>query len=169
SSAPLQFEAIGSNVVAGMRDRQADDVLAGAVSVVRARLQNQRVAVVPMEGGGSDDFAMTIHVSTQMPHMFARTSSKTVGFENGEVRVITPHVGGGFGAKAGMSAEHAAVIPGARKLGRPLSWIHTRSENLVSMPHGRGQVQWIEMVFDAEARLTGMRCRVLADAEAYAG
>jgi aerobic carbon-monoxide dehydrogenase large subunit len=78
-------------------------------------------------------------------------------------------VGGGFGAKAGIGAEHAAVIAAARHLGRPVTWIQTRSENLVAMPHGRGQVQWVEMGFDGDHRLTGMRCRVLGDAGAYAG
>jgi carbon-monoxide dehydrogenase large subunit len=47
--------------------------------------------------------------------------------------------------------------------------VQTRSENLVGTPHGRGQVQWIEMGFDGEGHITGMHCRVLADAGAYAG
>jgi aerobic carbon-monoxide dehydrogenase large subunit len=170
--APLQFEDIGSNVVAGMRGSDNDPV-AGAAIVVRARLENQRVAVVPMEGDAvaaiPDGAEITVYVSTQMPHGFARSIGQKVGFRRGEVRVIAPHVGGGFGAKAGVGAEHAAVIAAARKLQRPLTWVQQRSDNLVAMPHGRGQVQWIEMGFDADLRLTGMHCRVLADAGAYAG
>jgi carbon-monoxide dehydrogenase large subunit len=57
----------------------------------------------------------------------------------------------------------------ARLLGRPIRWVETRSENLVAMPHGRGQVQWVEMGFDADGRITGMHCRVLGDAGAYGG
>ena len=49
--APLQFEAIGSNIVMGMQTGHADDPLDGADVVVRGRFENQRVAVVPMEGG----------------------------------------------------------------------------------------------------------------------
>jgi carbon-monoxide dehydrogenase large subunit len=179
--APLQFEQIGSNVVAGMAGA-GEDGLDQATRVVRARLENQRVAVVPMEGdaiaavpGGCgagaeyDDYRMTVYVSTQMPHGFARTICRILGYEPDEIRVIAPHVGGAFGAKAGLAAEHAAVVAAARRLGRPVRWVQTRSENLVSMPHGRGQLQWIEMGFDEELRLTGMRCRVLGDAGAYAG
>ena len=179
--APLQFEEMGTNVVAGMGGRP-EDPLAGASHIVRARLENQRVAVVPMEGDAIaaipsgcgagaeyDQFLMTVYVSTQMPHGFVRSVGKVLGYHQGEVRVIAPHVGGGFGAKAGIGAEHAAVIAAARHLGRPVTWIQTRSENLVAMPHGRGQVQWIEMGFDADHRLTGMRCRILGDAGAYAG
>ncbi len=173
--APLQFEELGTNVVAGMAG--AGDPLEGAARVVRARLENQRVAVMPMEGDAiaaipgreGDEYPMTVYVSTQMPHGFARSVGKVLGFGPDEVRVIAPHVGGGFGAKAGIAAEHAAVIAAARRLDRPLTWVEQRSENLVAMPHGRGQLQWIEMGFDGDGRVTGMRCRVLGDAGAYAG
>ena len=179
--APLQFDQIGSNVVAGMAGGTTDPV-SGAHRVVRAGLENQRVAVVPMEGNAVaaipsgagagpeyDQYRMTVYVSTQMPHGFARQVGRVLGYGEGELRVVAPHVGGGFGAKAGIAAEHAVVVAAARLLGRPVRWVETRSENLVAMPHGRGQLQWIEMGFDADHRLTGMWCRVLGDAGAYAG
>jgi carbon-monoxide dehydrogenase large subunit len=175
--APLQFEEIGTNLVAGMMGDTSVDPLAGAATVVRAKLQNQRVAVVPMEGDAiavlpgddGDGHDLTVYVSTQMPHGFAGAAGRNLGLDPSTLRVIAPHVGGGFGGKAGMGSEHAAVIAGARLLGQPLVWVETRSENLVAMPHGRGQVQWIEMGFDADGRITGMHCRVLGDAGAYAG
>jgi aerobic carbon-monoxide dehydrogenase large subunit len=174
--APLQFEQLGTNVVFGSRGK-GDDPLHGAVTTVRAHLQNQRVAVVPMEGeaiaaipgDGGEGPKMAVHVSTQMPHGFMRAAGEALGFHAGELRVVAPHVGGGFGGKAGLGYEHAAVIAAARQLGRPVSWVQSRSENMVSSPHGRGQLQWIEMGFDADGRITGMHCRVLADAGAYAG
>jgi aerobic carbon-monoxide dehydrogenase large subunit len=175
--APVQFEEIGTNLVAGRRGRGPNDPLGEATTVVRARLENQRVAVMPMEGdaiaaipaqsGGEP--AMTVYVSTQMPHGFMGMAGRHLGYEAGEMRVVAPHVGGGFGGKAGMGYEHAAVITAARRLGRPITWVQTRSENLMAMPHGRGQVQWIDLGFDADGRITGMHCRVLADAGAYAG
>jgi aerobic carbon-monoxide dehydrogenase large subunit len=175
--APLQFEEIGTNVVAAIRGRGPEDPLGGAATIVRARLENQRVAVMPMEGDaiaalpGVDEQGpdMTVYVSTQMPHGFMGMAGRNLGYEAGEMRVVAPHVGGGFGGKAGMGYEHAAVIAAARRLGRPVTWVETRSENLVAMPHGRGQVQWIDLGFDEEGRITGMHCRVLADAGAYAG
>ncbi len=175
--APAQFEEIGTNLVAGMRGRGPDDPLGEATTVVRARLENQRVAVMPMEGDaiaaipaeGGQEPAMTVYVSTQMPHGFMGMAARHLGYEAGEMRVVAPHVGGGFGGKAGMGYEHAAVITAARRLGRPITWVQTRSENLMAMPHGRGQVQWIDLGFDADGRITGMHCRVLADAGAYAG
>src|SRR5437899_2410968 len=82
--------------------------LAGAAVVVRARMENQRVAVAPMEGNAitvvpGDDGAghdLTVYVSTQMPHLFAQIAAGTLGLDLERIRVITPDVGGGFGGKA---------------------------------------------------------------------
>jgi carbon-monoxide dehydrogenase large subunit len=175
--APLQFEELGTNLVAGMADPAGADPLAPAATVVRAQLQNQRVAVMPMEGdavaavpgNGGAGHQLTVHVSTQMPHLYAGAVADTFGLDRQAVRVVAPHVGGAFGSKVGLGAEHAAVICAALRFGRPVRWVQTRSENLSGMPHGRGQTQWVEMGFDAEGRITGMHLRVLADAGAYAG
>jgi carbon-monoxide dehydrogenase large subunit len=83
--------------------------------------------------------------------------------------VIAPHVGGGFGGKAGLIAEHTTAIGVARRIGRPVSWVETRSENLVSMPHGRGQIAYYELGLTHEGVITGLRARVVADAGSYAG
>jgi carbon-monoxide dehydrogenase large subunit len=177
ADAPLQFEEMGTNLAAGVRDPDGPDPLAGAAHVVRARIDNQRVAVVPMEanaitavpGDDGDGHDLTIWISTQMPHGFHRQICTILALEPPRVRVVAPFVGGAFGAKAGVSAEHVVVVAAALRLQRPLTWVETRSENLVASPHGRGQVDYIEMGFDEEARITGMHCRIVADAGAYAG
>ena len=105
-----------------------------------------------------------------MPHAFARPAAGPCDFDEATACASSLRTSGGaFGGKAGVGYEHAAVMAAARSLGRPLAWVETRSENLVAMPHGRGQVQWIELGFDADGRITGMHCRVLGDAGAYAG
>lgn len=174
--APLQFEEIETNVVAGMAGPPRPELFAGAATVVRARIENQRVAVVPMEGDavvavphGDDGYDLTVYVATQMPHGVARTIGKALGLDRSRLRVVAPDVGGAFGAKPGIGVEHLAVIAAARRLGRPVKWVQSRSEGMVGMPHGRGQVQWVAMGFDADHRITGMHCRVLSDAGAYAG
>ena len=144
--AELQFPELGTNLVIGSREPDGVDPLDGAEVVVRARMENQRVAVVPMEGNaivadptGDGEHDLVIQVSTQMPHGFRDMVCSEFDLPEERVRVIAPHVGGGFGGKAGMIAEHAATIGAARALGRPVSWVETRSENLQAM-HGRGQV-----------------------------
>lgn len=175
--APLQFDEIGTNVVAGFSDDPGADPLSGAVTVVRAQLENPRVAVVPMEadavaavpGDDGNGHELTVYVSTQMPHDFARATARAFGIERSAVRVVAPHVGGAFGSKVGLGPEHACVIAAARRLGRPVRWVQDRSESFLAMPQGRGQLQWVEMGLDADNRITGMHWRVLADAGAYAG
>ncbi len=174
--APIQFEDLGSNLAAGSRENTTEDALGDAEAIVRARIVNQRVAVVPMEGNAisvvptqDGDRDMTIKVSSQMPHSFAKAISKILGLDPDRIRVIAPHVGGAFGGKAGVTAEHSVVIASALKLNVPIKWSETRSENMTALPHGRGQVQYVEMGFTKEGMITGLRCRMVGDAGAYAG
>ncbi|MCI2418843.1 xanthine dehydrogenase family protein molybdopterin-binding subunit [Saccharopolyspora sp. K220] len=176
-AAETQFPELGSNVAGGYRDAAGADVLAEADVVVRARIENQRVAVVPLEGnaiavqpGGPDqEYDVTVHVSTQMPHGLRDGVVKAFGWAPERVRVISPHVGGGFGGKAGMISEHAVAIAVAQHLGRPVRWIESRSENMQAMPHGRAQVQYAELGLRRDGSIVGLRCRVIGDAGAYAG
>ncbi|NIH78274.1 xanthine dehydrogenase family protein molybdopterin-binding subunit [Amycolatopsis viridis] len=173
--APVQFPELGTNIAAGERDAAGAEVLDGADVVVRARIENQRLAVAPMEGNaivalpGNDEFDLTVYVSTQMPHGFQSAAAKLFGLDRDRVRVVAPHVGGAFGGKVGVIAEHAVVIEAARRLGRPVKWVETRSENLQASPQGRAQVQYAELGLRRDGTIVGLRCRVIGDAGAYAG
>ncbi len=175
-NAPLQFPAVGSNLASSATGGNSADPLEGAEVVVRGRFVNQRVAVMPMEGGAiavipgddGDGHDLTIYVGTQMPHMFRMLQSAAIGVEAEKVRVIAPHVGGAFGAKV-ATIEHKVAIACALALGRPVKWVETRSENLVAMPHGRGQVQFVELGLRRDGTMVGLRCRMIGDAGAYGG
>ena len=170
---PAQFESLGGNVVIGLRTG-SEDPLAGADVVVRGRFENQRVAVVPMEGSAivvdptGTDFDLTVHLSCQMPHVARAALAKLLGMDPKRVRVIAPHVGGAFGAKH-LSAEGVVASKLALELGRPVKWVETRSENLVAMAHGRGQVQYVELGLRRDGTFVGMRCRMIGDAGGYGG
>ncbi|WP_028925441.1 xanthine dehydrogenase family protein molybdopterin-binding subunit [Pseudonocardia acaciae] len=175
--APAQFEELGGNLAAGIRSSPKDDPLADAEVVVRARIENQRLAVVPMEGNAiavipgkpGEEHELTVYVSTQMPHAWRRLAGVLFGIEQERIRVIAPHVGGGFGGKAGIVSEHSIAVAAAQKLSRPVKWVETRSENLVGMPHGRAQVQYAELGLRRDGTITGLRIRLIGDAGAYAG
>ncbi|HET7388372.1 MAG TPA: xanthine dehydrogenase family protein molybdopterin-binding subunit [Nocardioidaceae bacterium] len=173
--APLLFEYLGSNVAAGQRDADESDPFAEAEVVVRARMVNQRVAVAPIEPnailaepGLLTGAALTVHLASQMPHVARSQIAAYAGLGEDAVRVVTPHVGGAFGAKAPVQPEHAAVISAARMLGRPVRWTETRSEAMLSM-QGRGQVQWAELGLRRDGTFVGLRARVIGEAGAYAG
>jgi len=176
-TAEILNEALGSNVAAGYSDPAAATVLDGAQDVVALRVRNQRVAPSPMEGNAilvvpGDDgqgHELVVFVSTQMPHGVAAQLSGLIDVPLERLRVVAPWVGGAFGGKAGLLGEHLVAVALSRRLGRSVAWIESRSENLVAMPHGRGQVDWVEVGFDADRRITGMRVRALGEAGAYGG
>ena len=170
--APLQFEELGSNIARGYRDPDTSDPFVGADHVARVRIVNQRIATAPLEGHAVlvDPTAepLTAWVSTQHPHLARDLLARHLGLAKDQVRVITPHVGGAFGGKAGIVAEHGAVAAAAVALVRPVAWTETRSEAMLSM-HGRGQVQYAELGVRADGRIVGFRARVIGDCGAYAG
>jgi aerobic carbon-monoxide dehydrogenase large subunit len=176
SDAPLVFAELGSNLYLGSKEPGDEDPLAGADVVVRGRFENQRVAVAPMEtnaiavvpGGADDEFDLTVHVATQMPHRLKDAAVALFGLDPARLRVVSPFVGGGFGGKTGLGPEFATAIAVARLLRRPVKWIETRSDNLVGM-NGRSQVQYVEMGFRNSGELVGLRGRVIGDSGAYGG
>jgi aerobic carbon-monoxide dehydrogenase large subunit len=176
--APLQFPELGSNIaqsVHAIHPDEAGDVLADADVVVRARIENQRIATAPLEGNAiladprpAGDVVLTAYIATQQPHLARDLLVRFTGLDKSQVRVVTPHVGGAFGGKAGISYTHAAVVAAARALGRPVAWAETRSEAMLSM-HGRGQVQYAELGLKRDGQIVGLRARNIGDCGAYAG
>ena len=90
-----------------------------------------------------------------------------LGVDPANVRVITPDVGGGFGAKNGVYPDEILVGWAARKLGRPARWTETRTENMLAMGHGRAQRQRTKMGGTKDGRITAYRNDVVQDGGAY--
>src|SRR5438105_4041055 len=172
SSAHL-FAKHGSNVAGHFASGTDQDPLEGAEVTVRARFVNQRLRPVPMEPeaivAAPDGDRLTVWATSQQPFALRAEIANSLGIDESAVRVIVPDMGGGFGAKAGARAELIVVSAVARKLGRTVEWTETRSENLMTMTHGRGQVQDVELGATRDGRLVGLRAEVLADIGAYPG
>ena len=90
-----------------------------------------------------------------------------LGLEPENVRIITPDVGGAFGAKFGADAEHAVTCWIAGELGRPTRWSETRMENLLVMPHGRAQQQKITIGGLKDGTVLAYRIEIVQDCGAY--
>jgi carbon-monoxide dehydrogenase large subunit len=174
---PQLYPEASRNVAAGYRDPNDADVLDDAEVIVRGRFINQRVSVAPMEGNAilvvptpeDEQRPWTVYISTQMPHAVADLLAGVFDVDPSSIRVIAPHVGGAFGGKAGIVAEHAVAFALARRLMMPVKWVESRSENMVAMPQGRGQVQYVELGLTREGVMTGLRCRMIGDGGAYGG
>jgi aerobic carbon-monoxide dehydrogenase large subunit len=172
--APMIFPEHGSNLAIEFNFGEDPAILDDADVVVQGRFLNQRLAPVPMEPNGivvqlEGDDGITVHVPSQNPHSVRDSLAGAVGLDEERVRAIAPAVGGGFGAKAGMYPEFAIVAAAARKLGRPLKWAETRSENMTAMTHGRGQIQYIELGLKRDGTFTALRGRIVCDGGAYPG
>jgi carbon-monoxide dehydrogenase large subunit len=171
--APVLFPEHGSNLAIHLKFGEDDPaILDDADMVVQGRFVNQRLAPVPMEPNGilaqpEADDRFTFHIPTQNPHGVRNPLAAVIGVDEENVRVIAPAVGGGFGAKSGMQPEFVIVATAARTLGRPLKWAETRSENMVAMTHGRGQIQYVELGLKRDGTFTALRSRIVCDAGAY--
>ena len=171
--AAVLFPEHGSNLAfeVSSGNPEAGDPLEGAEVVVRRRLTNQRLAAVPMEGNAvlavPEAGKLTVYASTQSPFQVRDAVADALGLGEESVRCIAPDVGGGFGAKIQVGAEQVVVAATAHRLGRPVKWVETRSEGMLGLGHGRGQVQDLELGARRDGTLVGMRVRVVADGGAY--
>ena len=150
-----------------------DEAFANADVVVRDTIIQQKLIPNPMEPRSaiaSYSPAMgelTIWNTTQNPHIARFVTCLVTGIPEHKIRVIAPEVGGGFGAKIAVYAWEMVTAFCAMKLGRPVKWTETRSENFVSTTHGRDHVEYVEMAADSSGRVTGVRSVVYAGMGAY--
>ena len=139
--------------------------LAEAAHVTRLALVNNRVSANSLEMRATRalrdprDGRLTVHTSTQAPHAVRGDIATALGLPHGDVRVIAPDVGGGFGMKGGSFPEDVLVAWAACRLSAPVCWQATRSESLVSDYHGRDQHVEAELGLDGDGRITALRVR----------
>ena len=171
--APLVWEQFGTNRTHEFKlaGGDIDAALAEADVVIEQRLVNHRTAGAAMEPRGvlvdphADNF--TVYSSTQIPHIARFVLSLVVGIPEDRLRIIAPDVGGGFGSKLQVYGEEALVLALARRLGRPVKWIESRSENMIAAHHGRDQINYVTLGAKRDGTLTGCRARIIADLGAY--
>ena len=150
-----------------------DDAKAKADVVVKRRFINQRLipafmeprSVVAAPMGMSDE--ITVWSSTQIPHILRVLIALVTGIPENNLRIVAPDVGGGFGGKLQIYREEILVTQLARKLGRPVKWTETRSEDMVATHHGRDQIQDIEIAATKDGTLLGLKVDLLANMGAY--
>ena len=106
---------------------------------------------------------LTVWDGTQMPHKAKRVIVDTLGFAESQVRVIAPHVGGGFGPKNPFYPEELVVPAAALLLGAPVKWIEDRRESFTATNHEREQDWDLEVAIDADGRLLAVRGSVRHD------
>src|SRR5438093_12302579 len=89
------------------------------------------------------------------------------GIPVSKIRVIAPKVGGGFGSKLQVYAEEMLALVLAKRIGRPIKWVETRSENYLATHHGRDDLQEMELAATEEGKILGFRAKVTVNMGAY--
>ena len=171
TSTTLIYPDAGSNVVfdstaLGM-PANTDDFFDGCEVVVSGRFMNQRVAPCPLEVRGSSvawvDGRLYQWISTQHAQGVKTQIVAQNGLGVDDVRILTPDVGGGFGAKIAAYPEELLLGALSKRLGRPMRWQETRSESMVALGHGRAQVQHVKIGGSRDGKVTHYQLHAIQD------
>ena len=153
---------------------KVDAAFAEAKHVTTLEVNNNRIVVASMEPRvaiGEYDKAserFTLYANTQGAHTVqGLLAGMVLNIPPEKLRVVTPDVGGGFGMKLFLYAEHVLTTYAARKLGRPVKWTSERSEAFLSDTQGRDNLTKGEMAFDANGKILAIRVTTLAAMGAY--
>ena len=103
---------------------------------------------------GSGQGHLTLYDSTQGPHTVRETLTGVFGLEPGQVRVVSPHVGGGFGSKGSPHAHNVLAVLAARALpGHGVKFALTRQQTFSLVGHRSPTIQRLRLGADRDGRL----------------
>ena len=158
------FHQEGGDIAAAFRDAEV---------VVKQRITSQRLIPTAMEARGvlaewrQGEKSLTLHTSTQIPHLVRTSVAGILGMAENLLRVITPEVGGGFGSKLNVYAEEALMAFIAKQINLPVKWVESRRENFTTTIHGRGHVDYYELAAKRDGTMLGLRLKIIQDLGAY--
>jgi carbon-monoxide dehydrogenase large subunit len=177
ADAPLLWPDAPNNVAAVTefgKQAATDEAFAKAKHVARIAFYNQRLVPVALEPRGClGEFdqasgRIVLRTTCQNPAGLQKTLAEAIfNVPMDKVRVLVGDVGGGFGMKTMLYPEDAIVAYAARKLGRPVRWRATRSEEFLAGTHGRDQENRAELAFDADGKILGFRVEIAGNVGAY--
>ena len=146
---------------------------AAAAHVVELALDNHRIVTNPIEPRGviglwdAEQGRYTAHVSSQSIHATRDNTARALGVAPAGVRFVAPDVGGGFGAKNFVYPEHVLILWAARRVGRPVKWIATRSEVFLADHQARDHLAEAALALDKDGQFLALRASSIANAGAY--
>ena len=153
-------------------DVNIDAAFDAPVKVTR-EIRTSRQSMAPMEGRGAVAMwdhrlgQLTLYTSAQMPHINRTGLSECLGLDHGQIRVIAPDVGGGFGYKGILLPEEVCVSWLAMRCGHPVRWMEDRREHLTASSNCREHHYIITGYADKDGRLRGIDCEATVDSGAY--
>jgi aerobic carbon-monoxide dehydrogenase large subunit len=109
----------------------------------------------------------TIYLTSQAPHAHRTLFAIVAGLPEENIRIISPDIGGGFGNKVPIYPGYVVATAASLLLGKPVKWIETRSENLISTGFARDYHMHGELALDESGRILAMRASILSDQGAF--
>src|SRR5439155_1457361 len=174
TTAPAVRRELNTNIAASYKVAygDAEAAFAKAAHVFHEELWQHRGGAHPIEGRGIlaewHDDTMTVWASTQKAHDLFQSLTALLDFDESRLRVATPDIGGGFGPKLCVYPEDIAVVAAAKLVERPIKWIEDRRELFINAAQEREQYWVLDIGVDANAKLHGIRGRLIHDLGAYA-
>ena len=174
--APLLYDHVPNNLAFDYEygDPAATKAaFASAAHVTRLTLEAPRIAGNPMEPKAcvtkwdSKTDVYDVYAPTQGITLMRPGLAVAAGVPEDKIRVYALDVGGGFGVRGEAYPEFVACMAAARKIGKPVKWVSTRSETILSDHHGRGARMTGELALDAQGKFIGLRIQWVVDCGAY--
>ncbi len=164
-----------SNLLSAFKQSYGDVAGAFARAPHRAsvHLKQHRGGAHSIEGRGAlaaydaDENRLTLWTSTQLAHEVRAFLMALLGLDENSLRVVAPEVGGGFGAKFLMYPEEVTLAAACLMLRRPIRWVEDRREHFLAAVQERDQYWDLEVAFDGDGRLLGVRGTMIHDQGAY--
>lgn len=150
-----------------------DTTWAKAAQVIEVDIRSRRQNAMPMETRNAHAVfdhstgRITLYTSVQNPHPIRTGLADSLNMPEGDLRVVAPDVGGGFGQKMALVPEYVFAVWAARKLEASVAWIEDRNENLIASFHSRDQHHTVKAAFDENAKLIALEADLRCNVGAY--
>ncbi|HET7479036.1 MAG TPA: aerobic carbon-monoxide dehydrogenase large subunit [Rubrobacteraceae bacterium] len=155
-------------------DKEAtEEAFREAEVTVRQEMFYPRIHPAPMETCGAvADYdvstgEMTIYMTSQAPHAHRTLFAIVSGLPEHQIRIISPDIGGGFGNKVPIYPGYVCAAVASLVLNRPVKWMESRSENLMSTSFARDYHMTGEIAATKDGKMLGVRSTILADHGAF--
>jgi aerobic carbon-monoxide dehydrogenase large subunit len=110
---------------------------------------------------------MTLYMTSQAPHAHRTLFAIVSGLPEHQIRIISPDIGGGFGNKVPIYPGYVCATVASLIIGRPVKWMESRSDNLMSSSFARDYRMTGEIAATRDGEILGVRSTILADHGAF--
>ena len=150
-----------------------DAAFAKAATVVSLETFYPRSHPAPLETCGivadvnSATGQANLYLTSQAPHAHRTVFALVAGLPEQNIRIISPDIGGGFGNKVPVYPGYVVATAASLVIGKPVKWVETRTENLISTGFGRDYYMKGDLAVDDDGRILALRVDMLSDQGAF--